>query len=132
MFLSGRYSCRAHNLWDVIDSAVVQCGFTSLRSKFHLPLGLLYPIAYLGEAFTALTGRFVKLTPFTIRMLGAQSPPASASSGPCGSPARVPPASALLVPLRLCRSAPMLRRCPPPFPRPPLRPQHLRNPRRPQ
>ena len=123
---------RAHNLWDVIDSAVVQCGFTSLRSKFHLPLGLLYPIAYLGEAFTALTGRFVKLTPFTIRMLGAQSPlrlPHLALV----APARVPPASALLAPhARLCRSAPVLRRCPPPSPRPPLRPQHLRNPRRPQ
>ena len=82
---------RAHNLWDVIDSAVVQCGFTSLRSKFHLPLGLLYPIAYLGEAFTALTGRFVKLTPFTIRMLGAQSPLIwplwlSCASAPCFCP----------------------------------------------
>ena len=38
-------------------------------AKFHLPCGLLYPLAYLGAAFTALTGRFVKLTPFTIRML---------------------------------------------------------------
>eukprot|EP01043_Picozoa_sp_COSAG02_P044278 COSAG02_NODE_3940_length_6009_cov_3.580880_7_plen_38_part_00 len=26
-------------------------------------------IAHLGEVFTAVTGRFVKLTPFTIRML---------------------------------------------------------------
>ena len=28
-----------------------------------------YVIAHLGEVFTAITGRFVKLTPFTIRML---------------------------------------------------------------
>jgi len=96
----------------VIDSAVVQCGFTSLRSKFHLPLGLLYPIAYLGEAFTALTGRFVKLTPFTIRMLGAQSPlrlPHLALVAP-GLLRECPLLPALLVPpARLCRSAPVLR-----------------------
>ena len=28
-----------------------------------------YVIAHLGEVFTAITARFVKLTPFTIRML---------------------------------------------------------------
>jgi hypothetical protein len=54
-------SCR--NLWQTIDSAVVQCGYPSLQSKTHLPLWLLYPIAYLGSGFTALTGNFVKLTP---------------------------------------------------------------------
>eukprot|EP01045_Picozoa_sp_COSAG04_P047988 COSAG04_NODE_18183_length_449_cov_0.648571_1_plen_122_part_01 len=113
----------------MIDSAVVQCGFTSLRSKFHLPLGLLYPIAYLGEAFTALTGRFVKLTPFTIRMLGAQSPlrlPHLALVAP-GLLRECPLLPALLAPppARLCRSAPVLRRCPPPSPRPPLQSQLL-------
>ena len=51
------------------DSAVVQCGLTSLRTKLSLPLGLLYPLAYAGQLFTVCTGRFVKLTPFTIRML---------------------------------------------------------------
>ena len=58
-----------HNLWATIDSAVVQCGFTSLAIKWHLPLWLLYPLAYIGTLVTALTGRFVKLSPFTIRML---------------------------------------------------------------
>ena len=97
----------------MIDSAVVQCGFTSLRSKFHLPLGLLYPIAYLGEAFTALTGRFVKLTPFTIRMLGAQSRPLRLPHLALVAPGLLrecPLLPALLVPpARLCRSAPVLR-----------------------
>jgi len=97
----------------VIDSAVVQCGFTSLRSKFHLPLGLLYPIAYLGEAFTALSGRFVKLTPFTIRMLGAQSPLrlpiwplwllVCCASAPCFLPSLSPPRVSAV--LHLCSAA---------------------------
>ena len=30
---------------------------------------MLLPIAYVGTLFTAITGRFVNITPFTIRML---------------------------------------------------------------
>ena len=41
-----------------------------MRGICRLPYyGLLLPIAYLGRVFTMLTGRFVNITPFTIRML---------------------------------------------------------------
>jgi len=57
------------NLWDVIDSAIVECGMPSLHSKASLPSSLLWVIAHLGAVFTALTGKMVKLTPFTLNML---------------------------------------------------------------
>ena len=31
--------------------------------------GLLLPIAYAGKLFTMLTGKFVNITPFTVKML---------------------------------------------------------------
>lgn len=64
----------AINLWDAIDDATSKAGLGSIRKGargfFKLPYyGLLLPIAQLGRAFTALTGKFVNITPFTIRML---------------------------------------------------------------
>jgi len=57
------------NFWDTIDEAVVACGLPSLHTKAALPTALLSLVAYAGALFTALTGRMVKLTPFTLNML---------------------------------------------------------------
>jgi nucleoside-diphosphate-sugar epimerase len=64
----------AINFWDAIEDAMIQTGIGSIRSGSkglcRLPYyGLLLPIAYAGKLFTAITGRFVNITPFTIRML---------------------------------------------------------------
>ena len=64
----------AINFWDAIDDALVQTELGPIRSGAkgicRLPYyGLLLPIAYLGSVFTRITGRFVNITPFTIRML---------------------------------------------------------------
>jgi len=55
--------------WDVIDSAVVECGMPSLHSKAYLPTPLLWALAYLSAAVTAVTGKQLKLNPFTLNML---------------------------------------------------------------
>mmetsp|Transcript_58571 Transcript_58571/g.104156 ORF Transcript_58571/g.104156 Transcript_58571/m.104156 type:complete len:741 (-) Transcript_58571:88-2310(-) len=59
----------AHNFWDRVNEAVVACGIPSLDNKMHLSPNLLKCVAYLGALYTKLTGRMVKLTPFTLRML---------------------------------------------------------------
>jgi len=59
----------AYNFWDCVDKAVVECGMPSLRQKLHLAPALLWCVAHIGVVYTWLTGRFVKLTPFTLRML---------------------------------------------------------------
>ena len=64
----------AINFWDAVDDALQQTNIAPIRSGSkgvcRLPYyGLLLPLAYAGRLFTAMTGRFVKITPFTIRML---------------------------------------------------------------
>mmetsp|Transcript_42161 Transcript_42161/g.98880 ORF Transcript_42161/g.98880 Transcript_42161/m.98880 type:complete len:731 (-) Transcript_42161:77-2269(-) len=59
----------AYNFWDCVDHAVVECGYPSLRQKLHLSPALLWCVAHAGALYTRLTDRFVKLTPFTLRML---------------------------------------------------------------
>ena len=56
-------------LWDILNDAGMQLGFSDLKAKFHLPLALLYFIAYICSAYTRLTGKKTKLTPFTVRMM---------------------------------------------------------------
>lgn len=56
-------------LWDILNEAGMEMGFTDLKSKFHLPVGLLYFIAYLCKLYTILSGNKTKLTPFTVRMM---------------------------------------------------------------
>lgn len=47
--------------WRVLDEAVVAMGFTSLFSKFHIPgwliMGLAYIVVFLGDIYSAITGR---------------------------------------------------------------------------
>ena len=55
--------------WKVLDQAVVEMGFPSLLDKMHLPVALMYAIAWCGVLFSWISGIKVKLTPFTVRML---------------------------------------------------------------
>lgn len=59
----------AHNFWDALDTAVVGCGMPSIREKMMVPVMLMWCIAYLGVVFTKFTGKFVKITPFSLRMI---------------------------------------------------------------
>ena len=56
-------------LWDVVDEAAVAMGFASIRAKAHLPLWLLWPLAYLCEALGRLAGRTLKLNVFNVYVL---------------------------------------------------------------
>jgi len=56
-------------LWDMINSAGMEMGFTDLHTKWALPLWLLYFVAYLCGIYTFVTKKKTKLTPFTVRML---------------------------------------------------------------
>jgi nucleoside-diphosphate-sugar epimerase len=55
--------------WRVLNKAVVAMGFMDLFSKFHLPVWLLYGVAYICSFVTLLTGKHFKLKPFTVKML---------------------------------------------------------------
>lgn len=66
--------------WRVLDQAAVAMGFSSLFSKFHLPVWLMMCVAYLtvfiGDLFATLTGTpkhvvnyHLKLNPFAVKML---------------------------------------------------------------
>lgn len=56
-------------VWGVINEAVVAMGFTDLETKFHLPIWLLYAVAYVCDLLTYLTGKQFKLKPFTVKMM---------------------------------------------------------------
>ena len=55
--------------WKILNDAVVAMGFTDLYSKMHLPVLLLYTVAYICNLLTLLTGKQFKLKPFTVKML---------------------------------------------------------------
>lgn len=57
------------NFWDAMDEAGRAMGFASIRAKAHLPLWLLWPLAYLAEALGALLGRTMKLNVFNVYVL---------------------------------------------------------------
>lgn len=61
----------AYNIWDKIDFAINKYdpNITSIKERMYLNKYFLYAIGYLGSIYTKLTGKFVKLTPFTVRML---------------------------------------------------------------
>eukprot|EP01059_Diplonema_ambulator_P000606 TRINITY_DN10503_c0_g1_i1.p1 TRINITY_DN10503_c0_g1~~TRINITY_DN10503_c0_g1_i1.p1 ORF type:complete len:394 (+),score=58.83 TRINITY_DN10503_c0_g1_i1:72-1253(+) len=55
--------------WPTLDEAVRAMGYPSIEAKFHLPVYLMYFLAYVCSFVTLLTGRKMKLTPFTVRMI---------------------------------------------------------------
>lgn len=60
-----------YNMWDKIDYAisVYDKNITSIKERIHLNKYFLYLLAYLGSIYSKLSGKFVKLTPFTVRMM---------------------------------------------------------------
>ncbi|KAG7345636.1 nucleoside-diphosphate-sugar epimerase [Nitzschia inconspicua] len=56
-------------IWKIINSAAVAMGFADLEKKFHLPVWLLYSVAYFCNFLTLLTGKHFKLKPFTVKMM---------------------------------------------------------------
>eukprot|EP00501_MAST-03F_sp_TOSAG23-6_P001550 GSMAST32.ASY1.ANO1.1614.1 assembled CDS len=59
----------ARNFWNEIDEAVCMCGLPSIRQKFKLPVVFLYFLSYLCSLYSFFSGKFVRLTPFTVCML---------------------------------------------------------------
>jgi nucleoside-diphosphate-sugar epimerase len=55
--------------WKTINQAIVAMGFVDLETKVHLPVWLLYSVAYFCNFLTFLTGKQFKLKPFTVKML---------------------------------------------------------------
>jgi nucleoside-diphosphate-sugar epimerase len=55
--------------WKILNRAIKEMGFTDLESKFHLPVWLLFGVAYFCNFLTMLSGKQFKLQPFTVRML---------------------------------------------------------------
>lgn len=55
--------------WRVLNDAIIAMGFTDLNTKFHLPVWLLYGVAYFCSFLTLLTGKQFKLKPFTVKMM---------------------------------------------------------------
>lgn len=55
--------------WEILNQAIVAMGFVDLETKMHLPVWLLFAVAYFCEFVTLLTGKIFKLKPFTVNML---------------------------------------------------------------
>mmetsp|Transcript_4095 Transcript_4095/g.8961 ORF Transcript_4095/g.8961 Transcript_4095/m.8961 type:complete len:268 (+) Transcript_4095:880-1683(+) len=57
------------NFWVMINTAIVAMGFVDLNTKFHLPVWLLYAVAYVANVVGLMIGKKFKLNPFNVRML---------------------------------------------------------------
>jgi nucleoside-diphosphate-sugar epimerase len=55
--------------WKMINQAIIEMGFTDLYSKFHVPVVLLYALAYLANYIGYIINKKFKLNPFNVRML---------------------------------------------------------------
>jgi len=55
--------------WDVIDEAAVAMGFASISAKTHLPMALLWCIAYICEVVGWMFGTVLKLNLFNVKVL---------------------------------------------------------------
>jgi len=57
------------NFWHTLDRAITRSGGASLQDKTKVPRFVLFAIAYVLKAVTALTGVQFRLNPFNVRML---------------------------------------------------------------
>uniref|UniRef100_A0A7S1UTE7 3-beta hydroxysteroid dehydrogenase/isomerase domain-containing protein n=1 Tax=Grammatophora oceanica TaxID=210454 RepID=A0A7S1UTE7_9STRA len=57
------------DFWEIINQVGMTYGFRDLTTKMHLPVWLLYAVAYVLDFVGMLIGRKFRLTPFTVRML---------------------------------------------------------------
>ena len=55
--------------WKFVNDAVTAMGFTDLYSKFHLPVWLLYTLAYAANVVGWCIKKKFKLNPFNVKML---------------------------------------------------------------
>ena len=55
--------------WPVLDEAIVAMGFGSIWAKVHLPMWLLWGLAYVCEAISWVLGITLKLNLFNVRVL---------------------------------------------------------------
>jgi len=55
--------------WDMLNEAILAMGFTDLNTKLHLPVWLLYSIAYIANVVGWMLNRKLKLNPFNVKML---------------------------------------------------------------
>eukprot|EP01064_Diplonema_japonicum_P023822 TRINITY_DN3425_c0_g1_i1.p1 TRINITY_DN3425_c0_g1~~TRINITY_DN3425_c0_g1_i1.p1 ORF type:complete len:419 (+),score=65.28 TRINITY_DN3425_c0_g1_i1:60-1259(+) len=55
--------------WPTVNEAAVAMGMQPITEKFHLPVPFMSVLAYICAFITYLTGKQMKLTPFTLRML---------------------------------------------------------------
>ena len=53
--------------WKALDEAIVYMGFDSIAAKMHLPMWLLWSVAYVCEAIGAVLGVTLKLNLFNVR-----------------------------------------------------------------
>lgn len=58
-----------HYLWDAIDTAVIECGFTSLRTLAFIPTWFLMPISNVMFYIASYAGFHFKLSPFAVKMV---------------------------------------------------------------
>ena len=56
-------------LWKELDKSIVAMGFTSIWTKAHLPMWLLWAVAYVCELIGAVLGITLKLNLFNVRVL---------------------------------------------------------------
>ena len=62
-------SHRYLEFWPVLDEAIVAMGFGSIWAKAHLPMWLLWGLAYVCEAISWVLGITLKLNLFNVRVL---------------------------------------------------------------
>jgi sterol-4alpha-carboxylate 3-dehydrogenase (decarboxylating) len=55
--------------WDMLNEAIIAMGFTDLTTKMHLPIWLLFTLAYIANVIGYLTNTKLKLNPFNVKML---------------------------------------------------------------
>ncbi|CAM9611651.1 unnamed protein product [Chrysoparadoxa australica] len=55
--------------WEQLDTAVQAMGYKSLWKKVHIPLWLLWSLAYICNVIGFFLRRKMKINPFTVRML---------------------------------------------------------------
>lgn len=55
--------------WDMIDHALTECGYTSIKKRFALPTWFIMGLAYVSLALGTLLGKKFRLNPFAVKMM---------------------------------------------------------------
>ena len=57
------------NFWAILNEASLAMGFASITEKVHLPMWLLWPLAYICEVVGWMLGTVLKLNVFNVKVL---------------------------------------------------------------